>query len=249
MRIKPWLTLAVCSACCFAPAPAQAAMIDLTGDTFGSGAIQHDITTYTADYSVAGQITFTVNFAGAISAPSLGLPTSVIGFIDIDTDQNAATGGDAPWGGAVPGGNNWINRGIDLGNVPGPTINLGDEFYIDLQTEGLNPGFVDIVRTSDNTTVGTSAIAFGASSFTTTVSLALLGGDDGLLNYGLLLGTFDEPTDRAPNGSTPATSEAAVPNVVPEPSSLVLIATGVGSLLAYGRRRRRQAASAYGVVS
>jgi hypothetical protein len=59
--------------------------------------------------------------------------------------------------------------------------------------------------------------------------------DDGLVDYGVIVGTFAAPTDRAPNSSDPATSE---PAVLPEPGSLALIAVG-GLSLAIRRLRRR----------
>jgi hypothetical protein len=52
------------------------------------------------------------------------------------------------------------------------------------------------------------------------------------VNLGLLIGTFNEPTDRAPNGAEPLTT-------VPEPASAVLLTFG-GALAAgvYSRRRK-----------
>lgn len=236
MRFNHWILWAGCLTVFLAAGRATAGYIDLTGDTFGTGSVKPDITTYMADKSVAGQVTFTVNFAGPISAPSLFAPNSLWGYIDIDTDQNAGTGGSAPWGGPVPGGNNWINFFIPAG-VPGPTIGLGDEFYLDLSSEANHPGLVDLYQTSDATVVATAAITYGPTSFSVTLTSAQLGGDDGNLNFGLLVGNPEDFSDRAPNDATPASSEGGV-GAVPEPTSAILALMGVGGVLCYGWRRR-----------
>ena len=208
-------------------------IVDPTGDTFNTGTI--DITSTNAALS-GSNIVFTVTFAGNISAASAFAANSVVGFIDIDTDRNSATGGTAPWGVAVIGGNSWINFFIPPNpgtpSIPGPTANLGDEFYIDLGSELFHPGLVDVVTTSTNLPVGTVAIAYGASSLSLSVPLSLLGGDDGVLNYGLIVGDLNAPTDRAANGATPLTSAA-----IPEPFTLALLGLGLFGI-GFSRRKK-----------
>jgi hypothetical protein len=53
-----------------------------------------------------------------------------------------------------------------------------------------------------------------------------------------VVGTFNEPTDRAPNGAEPAITEVAA---VPEPSSMVLLALGGAAVAGHWYRRRRSA--------
>jgi hypothetical protein len=213
-------------------------IIDPTGDTFGAGPVRPDITMVTGNL-VGGGVQFTVTYAGAISPASSFAANSVVGYIDLDTDQNAATGGTAPFGGPVAGGNSWINYLIGQGSVPGPTINLGDEFYVDLFSESFHPGLVDVVDTNTGSPTGSVPISYSSNSFSLTVPLSLLGGDDGNLNYGVVTGTFNEPTDRAPNGATPGTVSAQAATV-PEPGSLTLAGLGLTGFLAYRWRRRKQ---------
>jgi hypothetical protein len=214
-------------------APAAAApIVDPVGDTFGSGA-PIDVTGLSAALG-AGGLTLTMTFNGVIAAPSATAANSVLGFIDLDTDQNAATAGGAPWGSPVPGGNNWIN--FFASSVPGPLVALGDEFYVDLGSELFHPGAVDVVNTATNAKrlVG---ISYGASSLSLTIALALLGGDDGNVNFGALVGNFVAPTDRVPNGTTPG-STTITSTDIPEPGTLMLGALAGAMLLASSRRGR-----------
>lgn len=217
---------------------ANAQTPDPTGDTFGSGPVQLDIISTSANL-VGSSIQFRVDFGGPIAPASAFAPNSVVGFIDIDTDQNAATGGTAPWGGPVTGGNSWINfftsPNPGTPSTPGPLVALGDEFYIDLGSELSHPGQVDIRNTSADSIVGTKPITFGGSFFDVFVDLSILGNDDGNLNYGVLTGTFTEPTDRAPNGADPLRSGTAA---VPEPGSMAML-FGLGMAGAILRRRKR----------
>ena len=128
--------------------------------------------------------------------------TAVAGFIDIDADMNAATGGNAPWGYDMPGGNSWINFGVDQLSVPGPPVALGDEYYIDLGSEAYSPGSVSIYQTSDNTPTGPAPITFAATSFEIVFSQSLIGGATDF-NFGALVGTCRAHGSR-PQRSGPA---------------------------------------------
>src|SRR5262245_4311289 len=85
--------------------PARADLIfDPTGDTFNTGTI--DITSI--NFVLASPTTkITMTFASSVAAPSAFAPNSVVGFIDLDTASGS--GGSAPWGGPLVGGNNWVN--------------------------------------------------------------------------------------------------------------------------------------------
>jgi hypothetical protein len=62
--------------------------------------------------------------------------------------------------------------------------------------------------------MGTVPIRFSDTSFSVTVPLALLGGDDGLVNYAVGMGAGDiYPIDRVPNGAMPLTS-VPVPELI-----------------------------------
>jgi len=236
---RPILSALCIAAALLAPrAPARGAYMDPIGDTFGTGAVQIDVSSYDATYA-NGSTTFVINFAGAIAPPSAFAPNSVVGFIDLDLDRNAATGGTAsfPGGSNIPGGNSWINYFVNQGTVPGPTIGLGDEAFVDLGSEANHPGTVDVIRTSDNTIIATVAVIYGAQSLTLTIPVVGTGTSQALA-FGILVGTNAELTDRAANGSVPDFSTAAP---VPEPTALALLGLG-GAALGLGRARRRRGA-------
>src|SRR5262245_36907357 len=89
---------------------------DPTGDTFGTGPVQLDLTSADVTASISS-LSISLMFAAPIRAASAVVSNSLYGFIDLDVDRNAATGG---------GGS---NQG-SLGPAPAPMLN--DEFFLDL---------------------------------------------------------------------------------------------------------------------
>jgi hypothetical protein len=215
---------------------AARADVDPGGDTFGAGPIFHDITTFLAVGDASG-VTFSIDFAGPILPASAFDPISLVGYIDLDADKDFSTGGDALWGGPVPGGNSWINFFVAGGSVPGPPIMLGDEFFVDLFSEAAHPGLVDIVDTTTATPIDTVPIIYSPTGLSFFVGAASLGGDP-MLSYGIVIGTYSEPTDRAPNDETPAMVVVGGP-VIPEPASVTLLSLGAIGLAGYAGRRKR----------
>jgi hypothetical protein len=162
-----------------AQAPPTGPISDPQGDTFGAGAVQLDLSSIDAVYASA--LTVTVEFYTPIEPASAGAANSVSGFVDMDTDQNAATGF--------------------------PEDNMGLEFFVDISSEqGGNVDVVSIDAGGGQMPAGSAPISFTSTSFTIVVPLAVIN-DDGMLNYDVFAGTVDEGTDIAPN-LPPGTSRA-----------------------------------------
>ncbi len=108
-----------------------------------------------------------------------GGPNLVTGYLDIDTDQNPATG---------------VQPATDVFRPAGGSTGMGSEFFL-----AMFDGPYDVVRTTDFMAIGTVVPTFGGNQFVVAIPLALLGGDDGRVNLATVVGTSDEPTDIAPN--------------------------------------------------
>ena len=163
---------------------------DPAGDTFGSGGVLHDITSVSGS-SDGTDFVLTVEFAEGISPPNgasspavafaHGIsaadgppPAAVTGLVDFDTDQDSATGGRSL---------------IDI--FCADPSNMGVEASLSLAEYNSGTGTVPLGGID-------VPVTFAASSFTITIPLSSLGGDD-IFNFGMVVGTLIQPTDCAPD--------------------------------------------------
>ncbi len=165
---------------------------DPTGDTFGGGALQLDIIQLSATTN-GSQLMVSVSFAGSISPGDSGNPDAVVGFIDLDTDQNTSTGVS--------------NVGLFC---PAPPM-IGADFYVFLFAYDSATGMAELLD-STGALVGTVPVAFQSQSFGVDLPLSLLS-DDGTVDVATVLGTFQEPTDCAPNGATLTSDGIPIPTL------------------------------------
>ena len=87
--------------------------------------------------------------------------------------------------------------------------------------------------------MGSASISYSSNGFEIVVPLSLLGGDDGLINYDMIVGNEWGPTDIAQNPDLILAGASPAASVIPEPSSAALfglILAGIGFV-----RRRRHA--------
>jgi len=189
-------------------------ILDPIGDNFGT--MTHDITSFSGEIIGSPNVVrFTIDFAGPISPASALAADSIVGYIDIDTDRNPLTGNTFP----------------NVTAVTGIPFDLGSEVYVDLFSELINPGFVDVLDATSFALLGSVPITYSSSSLTFDVPVAFLGGNQ-VVNYAIVVGDLFSANDVAPNGPTPATT-------TPQPGTLALFALAGLAMTGHAWRRRR----------
>jgi hypothetical protein len=207
--------------CCF-PAEAKASTIvfDPLGDTLAFTPGFPDITSVESIVT-SDTITFVIRFANVIAPyiPGGGVesitPNTIAPYIDLDTDQNPATG-------FVP----YINIVTESRGLP--PVSLGSEFTISSGgSETPNDAWVRTSPFFPPTFTVPNAVTYEPMSVSFNLPLALLN-DDGRMNYGVFVwGGVAVPSDRAPNGTTPFST-------VPEPTTLLLLGAAGAVFVARG---------------
>ncbi len=184
------------------PAEIRASVTDPVGDNFNPGP---DLTGFSATTD-GTNLTMVLTFAGAIEPPpGTGGGNEVVGGIDIDTDQNGATGDPA---GAIVGT-----------FCPQPPAGFGPEFEVSLFTFDPLTGTADVLETAGFTPVGTADVTFAATSVTIVVANSVLGGDDGIADLATVIGNSATPTDCAPDGAVLASDlQGTVPPAAAVPA-------------------------------
>lgn len=198
----------------------NATATDPTGDTFGSGTPQIDITSISAA-AQGPDMVVTLTFAGTISPPDSGQPDALVGQFDIDRGPVA---GDGP--------------GITENFCPAPAFMGNVDAAIGLfGTSSTSADFFD------NTTSTTTPIpaSYTGNSATYLIPLTLLNAG-GNVDFGVVVGTIPEPTDCAPDGAvlTASTIALAAPRAVPIDWRITLIALGLVLLVGGGLVLRRR---------
>ncbi len=168
--------------------------IDPAGDTFGSGATQIDIIGFSADTD-GNDLMIALSFASAISAPDSGQPNAIVGYVDIDADQNGLTG-NGPWTDFLTGSN---------------ATGLGNEYYVDIFSYSAADGAVNVVDDNTELVTGRAPASFTSMAMSVQIPLSLLGGDDGAVNTAAVVGTDIEPTDKVPNAGYLASGQPVPP--------------------------------------
>jgi hypothetical protein len=151
---------------------------DANGDTFGTGVVKWDITSFTVTRDTNG-VGVALDFTGNPHSSATGT-NETIGFVEFDTDQDSTTGVGS------------ITSVFDT--LAGTGIGVEFEFVIDTA--------VDVIDAVNNVQVGTVHATFSGHRLSFSVPRAMLGGDDGFLNAVTIIGTPAEPTDVAPNTGT-----------------------------------------------
>ena len=157
---------------------------------------------------------FEMTFHTQISPPSLNLEDSLVGIFEFDIDQSDATG--------IPA----------LQNSFSPTfgsLDVGVDFSLNLFSEIDSPGMAQLINDS-GVFIADIPVAHTTKSFSGQIPLALLGNDDGLVDFSATIGTFTQPTD--------AIDAVGTSVAVPEPTSVAVLLAGLTGLLGSRRSKR-----------
>lgn len=159
------------------PVPLEGGTVtDPTGDTFGTGPVQHDIVFLQADITDIGLGLF-IAFADSIEPADSGLPNALFGVVDFDTDQDPTTG---------------IQSTADI-VCPDPA-GIGVDLILDMSGYDSATGTAPVVDDAGNF-VTDALVQFGPQDFFANVFLF-----DGPWDAAAVMGTALEPTDCVPNG-------------------------------------------------
>ena len=174
--------------------PAEAGLIDATGDSFSGTGTAYDVKSITTTLAAT---TLTVNIEFA-AAPTLPLTSGVVatsaqlaGFLSFDTDEDPTTG----W----PSANSYYCPCA----TPGVSA-IGVEYFVDLfsrDSSGNYSVYHTVLPTTTTPTLAgtTSSVSVAGNVLTLTIPLDALGDDDGITGMNALLGNGIVPGDCVPD--------------------------------------------------
>jgi hypothetical protein len=158
------------------------AVMDPVGDTLAAEAsVQkaHDIVGLSARYA-PGWLLIVVRFANPITAKALSLPNGLFGNIDLDLDENLATGRQP------------------LVNTAGGSAQQGVDYSVSLFDGDINSAELHIVGVPPLAVVGRVRTVYTGDSVVVQVPLDKIG-DDGNMTLSAIFGTAQRITDIVPN--------------------------------------------------
>ena len=170
---------------------AVATASDPIGDTFNAPA--PDMTALRAGPD-GDEFFVEISFSGTIDNPLSAGPNPVVGFVDLDVDQDSTTGAFSATDFFRP-------------DTTGST-GMGIEYLVSLLLNG--DGTANVFDAFTGSVVGTVTPSYGDSTLSFRVPLALLGDDDGFINVASVMGDSG-PTDIVPNAGHLRVGGSAVP--------------------------------------
>ena len=158
---------------------------DPFGDCMGMYEFQYDIVkiqVFIDRYNT--NLIVHITFDNPVNPPSTDMDTDeLVGYMEIDADQDPSTGSMAVIDGLAPGFLPPSNMGVDY------SVYFWDYNSISQTVPIYNENFINFS--------GYAFIYYNDTSCTLQIPLRTLGFDDGNINFGFILGTWSEPTDVA----------------------------------------------------
>ena len=175
---------------------------DPAGDMIGGAGVQWDLRALTIARD-SGGITATLELSADAVSPTGGATGSTVGFIDLDLDQDPATGARST---------------IDEFRSDGGSTGLGVDASVNMN-EYASDSTAAVVDAAGRE-LGRVKPRFDGKRITVRIPRAVLGGDDGYVSAAAIVGTTGRPSDFAPNDghlslSRPAESPARMASRVP----------------------------------
>lgn len=162
-------------------AATTATAADPTGDTFGGGGVQWDVTSLTIQRDTA-EVTVLLEFTADLISPVTGDPTAMVAFVDLDIDQDSTTG---------------LRAIADEFRTDGGSTGLGADYLLNLGVYATDSTVVLLDR--EGVEVGRVKPVFTGRRLTVRIPKTLLGGDDDGLNAAVIVGRTGGPTDIVPD--------------------------------------------------
>jgi hypothetical protein len=162
--------------------PSTVSVTDPIGDTFGlAGGLQWDLTELTVTRETDG-ITVRLDFANDVSLPLVADPNALVGLVELDLDQNRATG----------------KLGyVDQLRKDGGSTGLGVDAALNISQ--IAPDSTVLVYDMGGNPTGKAKVTIGSRRLTIHVPSALIGNDDGYVDAAVIVGNQGRsPTDLAP---------------------------------------------------
>ncbi len=162
--------------------PSTVSVTDPIGDTFGlSGGLQWDLTELTVTRETDG-ITVRLDFANDVSLPLVADPNALVGLVELDLDQNRATG----------------KLGyVDQLRKDGGSTGLGVDAALNISQ--IAPDSTLLVYDMGGNPTGKAKVTIGSRQLTIHVPSALIDNDDGYVDAAVIVGNQGRsPTDLAP---------------------------------------------------
>ena len=155
------------------------ATVDTLPNPQGNSNQAHDLVQMTTRYA-ADWLILVMRFSRPVGIVGSGSNAGLQGVVDLDVDENASTG-------APP-----------LINSFGGSASMGSDYRIDLFESTATTARLLRAQSGD-TSEQLAPLSIEGDSVVVKIPLAKLGGDDGRMSISAVLGTFDRPTDIAPN--------------------------------------------------
>ena len=179
---------------------------DPLDDTFHNGGMQWDLTAMTVARDTGG-VTVTLDFTSDVISPMSGDTNAMVGFVDLDVDQDSTTG---------------FLSTVDENRLDRVTTGMGVDASVTMFTYAADSSVVVISGTA--TVAGRVKPVFDGHRVTIRIPRAVIGGDDGNVNAAAIVGRLGRPTDLVPNAGHLTLGDAAAVATTPLARRRALVA-------------------------